>query len=228
MTIPLIGAGSSEVLPNTLDEISSKQIWVRADDSGPGLADGASVASWPNRGLLGGNFAEATNQPTFETNEQNGLPGLLFVGANSDVLGLAELNDWQAISAFLVARLIGAPNGGSVYGWGANCRVFSNGTDQGLGISGGAFAGSASALARISCIRGVPGGGFTQLNAGAPAAWTPNAAWWSAVLPTFMLGPTTILSCDFIVHELIVRDVNASQAMADRIIQLLNAKWAAF
>jgi hypothetical protein len=56
------------------------------------VADGAAVASWPDRGPVGDPVAEATNQPTFRaTQGPNGGPCVDFDGTNDKLTSSANL-----------------------------------------------------------------------------------------------------------------------------------------
>jgi len=88
----------------TPKSISGCILWLRANGI-IGLGDGDSIATWSDESGNGHDATEATNQPTYETNELNGLPVVRFNGSN-DKLSIA---DWGAINdanftVFIVAK----------------------------------------------------------------------------------------------------------------------------
>lgn len=68
-------------------DLSGLALWLKADAI-TGLADGEGVATWPDSSGNGWDATQATeaNQPTYQTNEQNGLPGVNNDGVNDALL----------------------------------------------------------------------------------------------------------------------------------------------
>ena len=99
--------------------ISGLQLWLRADTIS-GLNDADSVTTWSDESGNGRDATEATNRPTYETNEINSLPIVKFNGVN-DLLTVshnADLNAGSGFAVFVVVKsLAGAANSGVMGKW---------------------------------------------------------------------------------------------------------------
>ena len=65
-------------------DISDLKMWLKADAI-EGLGDGEDVATWTDSSGNGNDATEATNKPTYETAEINGLPVVRFNGTNDEI-----------------------------------------------------------------------------------------------------------------------------------------------
>ena len=65
-------------------DIASLEVWLKADAI-EGLNDGDDVATWADSSGNGNDATEATNKPTYETAEINGLPVIRFNGTNDEI-----------------------------------------------------------------------------------------------------------------------------------------------
>jgi len=79
-------------------------LWLAADKIS-GLSDGAEVTTWSDESGQGNDATEATNKPTYETNEQNGLPVVRFAGSDRLTVsgfGTAEFSTITEMTTFVV------------------------------------------------------------------------------------------------------------------------------
>lgn len=77
--------------------------WLQADDI-TGLNDGDDIVTWPNTGSEG-DASPGGSAPTYETSEQNSLPGVDFVGANGDELDISFTTQLNNFSCFAVVNV---------------------------------------------------------------------------------------------------------------------------
>lgn len=84
------------------DKLPNLLLWVRADRIG-GLADGDDLTSWPNDGSEGA-ATDGGSAPKYETNEQNGLPGVDFTNANGDEMNVTYTTHLTDFSCFGVVN----------------------------------------------------------------------------------------------------------------------------
>lgn len=100
--IEATAAAGSPVYPAlTPDDVSNLAGWWKADAI-DGLADGDPVASWVDSSGANNPFTEATNKPTYQTSELNGLPIVRF-DATNDVLASA-LSVSNPFTVIMVAK----------------------------------------------------------------------------------------------------------------------------
>lgn len=87
------------------DDISGLVVWLAADEI-TGLSDGDPVATWSDLSGNGNDATEATNTPTYQTNEINSLPIVRFDGIN-DEMHIADdaTLDVSNITIFSVVKL---------------------------------------------------------------------------------------------------------------------------
>lgn len=93
MTIPLGIMASSRVAAGgslAPDDLADLTLWLKADAI-TGLSDGDPVTTWPDSGPAGNDATQGTasEKPTYQTGEINGLPVVRFDG----------VNDWLASAA---------------------------------------------------------------------------------------------------------------------------------
>lgn len=126
--IDTTGGGGGGFVPT---DIAGCELWLDASQI-VGLSDGDPVETWPD---LSGNGNDATqasvgNQPTYQTNEFGGLPGIQFSGGQ--VLNLlSDISGAQPWTVFTVMKrtsaghdLVGlASTGNQPYG----CYLYNNG-----------------------------------------------------------------------------------------------------
>jgi hypothetical protein len=135
----------------SLPVTSNLGLWVKADAI-TGLADGAAVSSWTDQSGNARHMAQATGskQPTYETNELNGLPVVRFVAASAK-----QLTNSTNFAAPVTVIYVGRQNGG------ANARVLTTVTNNWLlGFWNGAYD------------KGYFEGWVTSSTAGSPASDT--------------------------------------------------------
>ena len=99
-------AGGASV-PFSPADVSGLVVWLAADEI-VGLNDGDPVATWSDLSGSGNDATEATNQPTYQTNEINGLPVVRFDGTN-DKLAITDnaTIDITTCTIFVVAKVTG-------------------------------------------------------------------------------------------------------------------------
>jgi hypothetical protein len=106
------GLGQRLAPQSVLDpnEITGLARWFKADAI-TGKNDGDSVSQWDDSSGNAGHATQGTgaNQPTYQTNELNGLPVLRFDGTN-DFLGLSAISS-SAQTVFVVAKQASAVAG---------------------------------------------------------------------------------------------------------------------
>lgn len=87
--------------------ISGCQLWLDAHQI-TGLADGDPVATWADASGNARDVSEATNRPTYQTSEINGLPVVRFDGSNDRLEG-ADNAVWQFtdFTMYAVVRFAG-------------------------------------------------------------------------------------------------------------------------
>jgi DMSO/TMAO reductase YedYZ molybdopterin-dependent catalytic subunit len=85
--------------PEAPQTVSGLRLWLDASKI-TGLADGAAVTSWSDSSGLGNDAVQATGtkQPSYQTNEVNGLPVVQFDG-NSDDLAITNANALSVLNA---------------------------------------------------------------------------------------------------------------------------------
>lgn len=112
------------------DDIAGLRAWFDADAI-TGKVDTDTISQWDD---LSGNGLHATqatgaNQPTYQTNEINGLPVVQFDGSN-DSLGSALNNADASITVFLIGRFLsGAANVSRILSLSSDgaASIFNNG-----------------------------------------------------------------------------------------------------
>lgn len=112
--------------------------WYRADSLG--LSDGAAVASWTDSmGSYSATQAVAASKPIYKSSYINGLPALLFGGAQSLTVPAMDLSASQQVQLFVVATQI-ATSAGMIYEFSDNYNNYSDSfltyfdTSYGLGL----------------------------------------------------------------------------------------------
>jgi hypothetical protein len=75
------GGGPTAITPT---DIAGLQSWLKADALV--LSDGDPVGSWTDSSGNGNNWTEATNKPTYNTNQINSLPAVTFDATNDTLL----------------------------------------------------------------------------------------------------------------------------------------------
>jgi hypothetical protein len=110
-------------------DVTGLRLWLKADAI-TGLSDGAAVATWPDSSGLGNDAGEGTGtfQPTYQTNEVNGLPCVRFDGTDDrlSIPGtnmLAASNNAAGLTAFAYVNLSSPSNASR------DIYSISNGTD---------------------------------------------------------------------------------------------------
>jgi hypothetical protein len=94
-------AGSTVVQFGDPSDISGLNGWWKADSLS--LADGDPVTTWTDSSGSGYDLTEATLRPSYQTNEQNGLPAVRFDGVD-DRLENASFPADASATFFVVAR----------------------------------------------------------------------------------------------------------------------------
>jgi hypothetical protein len=96
---PQVYKPSTVTPPEAPQTISGLRLWLDASKI-TGLSDGAAVTSWSDSSGLGNDAAQATGtkQPSYQTNEVNGLPVVQFDG-NSDDLAITNANALSVLNA---------------------------------------------------------------------------------------------------------------------------------
>jgi len=98
----------TELNPNSLpSQFTNLQLWF--DASTIVQSDNTAVSSWTDLSTNAWNFSQGTTtqQPTFRTNRQNGLPAVVFDGANDFLASTAAVGIMNNVSGgtmFLVAK----------------------------------------------------------------------------------------------------------------------------
>jgi hypothetical protein len=97
-------------------DVTGLRLWLKADAI-TGLSDGAAVGTWSDSSGLGNDATEGTGgfQPTYQTNEVNGLPCVRFDGTDDrlSIVGtnmLAASNNAAGFTAFAYVNLSSQSN----------------------------------------------------------------------------------------------------------------------
>ena len=98
--------------------------WWSADEIS-GLEDGDPVGTWSDRSGQGNDLTQATaaKRPTYQTNEQNGLPVVRFDGTD-DILGPASFTLTQPESIFMAFEQISYAHGNAFLDGTTNWYMF--------------------------------------------------------------------------------------------------------
>lgn len=174
-TLPSSILSAGAVTVSALSDLSGLQAWYKADAGTSSVVDGAALSAWDDQSGNGRHLAQATgaNQPLFQTNEQNGLPGVQFVTDDSMTSALSMA--LKPVTFIFVVEATGAPAGGHTYAFGSSVdggyafleRNNSSGVQafekQGTGAigAGTAVLGAAPRPTRICVARYTAGSDWT-------------------------------------------------------------------
>lgn len=190
-------------------DIAGCVLWLDASQI-VGLSDGDPVVTWADES---GNGADATavtasgGTVTFETNELNALPGVLFAGAVAYITG--DHGALSEYSIFVVARINPASADQRLYGNSVNALLGSNGSkwqaytgsfiDSGISTSSSAvMLGLTAGVGRVLTVNeaattdGTTAGGLngTYLNCYIGAAEFTNGYLFEMIVYDSKLGTT--------------------------------------
>lgn len=212
--------------------IAGLQSWHKADAI-TGKADNDTVAQWDDLSGNARHATEATNPPTYQTAEINGLPVVRFNGT-ANRLGFSLANNDTSFTLFAVVRNSVITGGQGVLGWGGSSRMLSEGTDGGFywNTSGGIGAnGGAGAGAVIATFKHISAASAdVHYNGGAAINIVPNSQWSGGGLATFVIGQTgggaSFWTGDM--GELLIYNTDLSDADRMAVRNYLNSKWAVY
>jgi hypothetical protein len=88
-----------------------------AADAIVGLSDGDPVATWEDSSAQNNDATEATNRPTYQTNEINGLPVVRFDGTDDKLTASGLINNQTEWTIFVVVRNVTVTAGDGVLGF---------------------------------------------------------------------------------------------------------------
>jgi hypothetical protein len=110
------------------DSIAGLQTWLKADAIS--ASDGDPVATWEDSHTSNNDATQGTggSQPTYQTNEINGLPVVRFDGTDDFMTVAGVTNNDATRTVFCVYRIVTAVSLRMVFGWGVSAGVEMGGT----------------------------------------------------------------------------------------------------
>jgi hypothetical protein len=207
-------------------------------DAGTTLAtNGQTVQQWNDQTANALHFTQATSgaRPTFNTNQQNSLPGITFDGSNDTFIKTLSIGTKGTI--FVVYKLVVwanfammwemGPSGSSFEDYGIQCRSSNGELDR---MDSGGFTpyqGGATGTPTIGCMV-IPSSGTGTLRQNAsssPVSVTING---SALDGINLASRGSFGFCNVQYFEILIYNTNLDSTTETAARNYLNAKWAIF
>jgi hypothetical protein len=212
------------------DQIAGLEMWLKADAIS--ASDGDPVATWEDSHTSNKDATQGTggSQPTYQTNEVNGLPIVRFDGTD-DVLNVAGiLNNDATRTVFVLAKIRAYQNGDAVMGWQAAAFIGMTATGwqyRTNEAAGGVVIGTAAAgTTHIAAVRfNSTSSADGYFDDGAATNFDPSGGYQNGVaaLQIGARGSTAFGAVD--VGEALVYDSALSDTDLDNVRGYLNDKW---